>query len=96
MVIEIETFRLADGADEEAFLDADELVHQEFANLEPGFIRRTTARGDDGAWIVITLWTSSDAADKSAQRAEGVAAGRAFRRLLDQASLEVARYETLD
>ena len=42
-VIETMTFRLAPGADEQAFLDADRRVQTDFAYRQPGLMRRTTA-----------------------------------------------------
>ena len=62
-VIEILRFRLADGADEAAFLQADKRVQAEFAYQQPGLVRRTAARGDDGGWVVIDLWHSAAQAE---------------------------------
>jgi hypothetical protein len=62
-VIEIMRFRLPPGADEAAFLAADRRVQEEFAYHQPGLLRRTTARGQDGGWIVIDLWRSAADAD---------------------------------
>ncbi|MBV9253757.1 MAG: hypothetical protein JO054_05975, partial [Actinobacteria bacterium] len=45
MVIETLTGRLADGVDEEAFLEADRRFQTEFVPNHTGFVRRTTARG---------------------------------------------------
>jgi hypothetical protein len=62
-VIKILRFELAPGADEAAFLEADKQVQVEYAYQQPGLVRRTTARGDDGRWVVIDLWRSAEAAD---------------------------------
>ena len=62
-VIEITRFRLAPGTDEAAFLAADRKVQEDFAYQQPGMLRRTTARGNDGGWIVIDLWRSVADAD---------------------------------
>ena len=69
-VIELTTFRLADGADEAAFLEADERVRSAFLYQQPGIIRATTARNEDGEWALLTLWWSTAEAD-----AAGAAAG---------------------
>ncbi|MGH9016153.1 MAG: hypothetical protein ACRDY1_00250 [Acidimicrobiales bacterium] len=90
------TFRLAAGADEEAFLAADRRVQTEFAYHQPGLLRRTTGRGAGGTWIVIDLWRGPDDAD-----AVDAVWGRdpvtaAFMALVDGASMTTARYDTLD
>ena len=94
-VIEITTFRLAGGTDQAAFLEADKRVQTEFIPRHPGFMRRTTARGDDGQWAVIVLWFSSENADDSRNKARDHEAAQAFQALLDPSSVEVRRYETL-
>jgi heme-degrading monooxygenase HmoA len=95
-VIEITTFRLAPHADEHAFLDADRRVQTEVVPNHPGFLRRTTARGDDGAWLVVVLWRSADEADASRRVAEDHPVTRQFNELLDGTSIRTARYSTLD
>jgi hypothetical protein len=67
MVIETTTFRLADGVAEEAFLEADEEVRTGFLYHQTGMIRATTARADDGDWIVVVLWAAYEDADAAAE-----------------------------
>lgn len=93
-MIETLTFRLAPGVDETAFLEADRRVQTEFIPNHPGFARRTTARGADGEWLVVTLWSSAEAADASGQLAEGDPIAAGFRALIEDAV--VRRYVTLD
>jgi len=45
-VVETTSFRLALGANEDAFLALDRRVQTEVIPNHPGFIRRTTARRD--------------------------------------------------
>ena len=97
-MIETVTYRLRDGADEAAFLTADEAMQIGFANLQPGLRRRTTARGADG-WIEITVWDSAEQADAAAVAA-AVAAEQdplvaALKAFVEPASVVRARYETL-
>jgi hypothetical protein len=94
-MIEIMTFRLAPGTDEATFLAADRLVQTEFAYHQPGLLRRTTARGQDGAWVVIDLWRSEPdaAACSEIWGHDPITAG--FMALVDSATIHVARYETL-
>jgi hypothetical protein len=94
MLIELLTFRLVAGADETAFLEADARVQQLFFPHQPGAIRRTTARGIDGEWLVVTLWWSGDEADAAARAADGDATYTAFEGFIENASLR--RFQTLD
>jgi len=66
-VIETTTFRLADGVDEAAFLEADEEARSGFLYHQAGMMRATTARADDGDWIVVVLWASYEDADAAAE-----------------------------
>lgn len=92
MIIEHRTFRLAAGIDEDELLEADREVQTEVAPFQRGFIRRTTARHDDGRWLVETLW--SDAACASA--AERSDTGDALAALVDPATDVTERWATLD
>jgi hypothetical protein len=95
-VIEILRFRLPAGADEAVFLAADRRVQHEFAPQQPGLLRRTTARGEDGGWIVIDLWRSAAEADACDARWEHDEVTQAFMNLLDRSSVAVERYHELD
>jgi hypothetical protein len=95
-VIEIMRFRLPPGADEAGFLAADRRVQEEFAHHQPGLLRRTTARGQDGGWIVIDLWRSAADADACDVRWEADPVTQAFMALLDRSSVTTERYEQLD
>jgi heme-degrading monooxygenase HmoA len=96
VLIENLTFRLAAGTDESAFLDADRKVQTDFIPNLPGFVRRTTARGDGGEWLVVTLWGSAEAADAATDQAVTAPEPSAFMALVDPASVTVTRYATLD
>jgi hypothetical protein len=95
-VIETMTFRLVGSADEAEFLAADKRLQTDFAYQQPGLVRRTTARGNDGGWIVVDLWASDGDADACAARWDGDPIAQAFMALVDRASVDVRRYTTLD
>ena len=67
-MFEILTFRLAPGVGEAAFRAIDERVQTEFVYQQPGILRRTLGRHDDGRWLALTLWADASAAD-AAERA---------------------------
>jgi hypothetical protein len=62
VLIEVRTFRLAAGVDEPTFLAADAEA-QARAHLARGIVRRTTARGGDGRWLVLSFWYDAECAD---------------------------------
>jgi hypothetical protein len=95
-VIETMTFRLRPGADEDVFLAVDKRLQSEFAYQQPGLVRRTTARGGDGAWIVIDLWYTADDADAMSARWDTDALAKEFMSHVDADTVEVRRYTTLD
>ncbi len=95
-VIEILTFRLIEGVEEIAFLEADRRVQAEFAYRQPGMLRRTTARGADGEWLVLDLWRSAQAADDCDARWGRDEVTAAFMSFVDGTTVRTARYETLD
>jgi hypothetical protein len=94
-VIEIMRFRLPPDGDVAAFLAADRRVQQEYFYRQPGLLRRTTARGENGGWIMIALWRSSADADACEARAEHDKLTRAFWAMLDSSSISVERYQEL-
>jgi hypothetical protein len=87
VLLETTTFRLAEGVDEAAFLAADEALQAELSP-QRGFVRRTTARGEAGEWLVLAMWWSPAEAD--------AAPAAVPEDLVDAASLRRGRYETLD
>jgi hypothetical protein len=95
-VIEIMRFRLSPDGDEAAFLAADRRIQEGFVYQQPGLIRRTTARGERGYWIVMVLWRSSADADACETRAERDELTQAFMAQVDSSSVSVERYQELD
>ena len=63
-ILEVETFTLNTGVEALAFRALDEQMQEWCYVNRPGLARRTTARNDDGSYVVITLFgdaTQSDA-----------------------------------
>jgi hypothetical protein len=95
-VIEIETFLLADGVDEAAYVSADAVVQTDVVYQQRGLARRTTARGGaDGRWAVITIWYDIETRDTAAEAAVGHEAERVRRSLMAPNSRRVESYESL-
>lgn len=96
MVIEIMTFRLRDQVARSDFLLADRRVQTEFAYRQPGMLRRTTGRDQDGNWVVVDLWESASAADDCLPGWHHHPAPVAFMALVDDTTVRTQRFDTLD
>lgn len=96
LVIELMKFRLAPGTSEEEFLRADRSLQQDFAYQQQGLMRRTTARGENGTWIVIDIWSTPDAAQACAAKWDREPVTQRFMALLDRSSVQSERYMPLD
>jgi heme-degrading monooxygenase HmoA len=94
-IVEITTFQLAPGADDDAFLLADRRVQTELVPNQPGFMRRTTAR-EGNSWLVVVLWSSQEAASAFDDVARNHPVQAAFEQHLNPASVVMHRYDTLD
>ena len=67
-ILEVETFTLNPGTDALAFRALDEQM-QEWCYLNrAGLARRTTARNDNGSYVVITLFGDATQADAAYYR----------------------------
>jgi hypothetical protein len=64
-VLEVETFTLAAGVDAVAFRALDEQIQEWCYVNRPGLARRTTARGENGSYVVITLFGEASQADST-------------------------------
>ncbi len=91
-------FSLAGGsgpAAETAFLQADRTLQEEFAYRQPGLLRRTTARAEDGTWIVIDVWRSTEDADACARRWDHDPVAQHFMSFIERATLSTERFTPL-
>ncbi|HWD55685.1 MAG TPA: hypothetical protein VG346_11205 [Acidimicrobiales bacterium] len=94
-IVEVTTFRLADGVTDGSFLALDKRLQTELVPNRAGFLRRTTARhGED--WLVVTLWWSEDDAAAFARETEHDPLQVEFAGVVEAGSLHLTRYTTLD
>ncbi len=93
MVLEITTFRLCDESSTEDFLAADKAVQTEVFPNTKGYLRRTTARNDDGEWLVVVLWASEIEIDEFNARVIADPAQEAFDALIARSTIRTERYE---
>ena len=85
------TFRLRPGADEAEFLAVDKRLQVAFAYQQPGLVRRTTARGESGAFVVIDVWQTADHADAMTARWDTDVVAAEFMAHVDADTVEVRR-----
>ncbi len=90
MLVEITELRPKSSVTDEEFLAADRRVQNEVLPFQPGFLRRTTARGADGSWVTIVLWAEEQYADAAGDTLAPMTD------LADEASVRTKRYITLD
>ena len=95
MIVELLTFRPRPGATEDELRAAEARVYGEFAMHQHGMVRRTTARSDDGEWLVVQLWYDLASAEAAERAAADHPATAALHALADPDSLSTRRYEDL-
>jgi type IV pilus biogenesis protein CpaD/CtpE len=93
-VIEVTAFTVV--GDEAKFLAADSKMQTDFAYQQPGLLRRTTARGSEQQWLVLTMWRDDASADAAAQRAREDAVAQAFAACVEPGSVRSKRYTPLE
>ena len=86
-MIEILTFTLRPGVDDERFLAVDDRVQTDFAYQQPGLARRTTGRNDQGRWLVLQVWSSDDTAAVARAVFDASELGAEFTSLIDPDSV---------
>jgi hypothetical protein len=87
-VLEIVTFKLADGVTEEAFLMAGEAAVT-FMKNRKGFISRRLSRNNDGTYTDHVTWASLNAAKESMDASMSEASLGAFMQSIDPASMKI-------
>ena len=95
VIVELMEFRLLPRVGIDGFLAADHRLQTEFAYLQSGLLRRTTARNDQGDWLVIDLWRTAAEADACAERWEHDEIAQSFMSLVDRTSVKVQRFSTV-
>jgi hypothetical protein len=93
-VVEVTAFTLS--GDEQAFRVVDARMQTDFAYQQAGLLRRTTARGDDGQWLVLTMWSDDASADVAARNALDDDVAREFASYAKPKSMRTKRFTLLE
>lgn len=86
LTVELVTFKLNEGADEAAFLQAADAVMADIRQL-PGYVRRELLKGDDGQWIDVVHWRSRNDALAAAELFNTLPSAQAFGSFLDAGTI---------
>ena len=93
-VLEVETFTLAAGVDAPAFRALDEQMQEWCYVNRPGLARRTTARSENGTYVVITLFGNASQAVSTYYK-DSDAVVTAWSAAINESSRSVAVYSLL-
>lgn len=95
-VVEIANFRLRDGADEQAFLEAEHQLRNGQIRQHPGFIKRELGKSDSGEWVMVLTWETQADAKSWGPKFMQDPAGKAFAQQLDLGSMRQNSYTIAD
>ena len=65
LVLEVTTFNLKTTASQKAFNALDAEVEANFTSKQPGFIKRESARDENGNYLVLVYWNTEADAEAS-------------------------------
>lgn len=94
-IIEIVTFKLKPGVSAEEFRKIDKDVEVNHVSKQPGFVSRESAADENGNWLVIVHWRSTQDADASMASFEKAPAAANFMARLDASTMSMRRYKAL-
>lgn len=94
-LIEVITVELADGATVEAFLPANQVIREEYASLQPGFLARETAVSDVNLIRLAVHWESKTDSDNSIAGFGEAPGLEAFMGTLNPETMVIKQYELL-
>lgn len=61
-LVEIARYRLQEGADESALIEAEEEIQQTVGPSHAGYVSRNLLKGADGSYVLIMHWENEQAA----------------------------------
>ncbi len=88
-IVELVRFRLAGGADPEAFAQSARALDGLLTSW-PGFVSRTLSSGDDGLYTDHIVWRDRAAAEAAARALPAAPEAAPFMAAIDMASIEMS------
>ena len=92
-LIEVITVDLADGATAETFVPTDQVIKDEYASLQPGYLARETAVSDAGQVRLAVHWESKADSDASIEGFGGAPGLESFMSNLNTETMVIKQYE---
>ena len=83
-ILEIATFKLAEGVEEAALLEASAQLERDFLAQQPGFLRRELVRKGAQTYADIILWHSQEQAQAAVAKAQANPAAGGYFSLMSQ------------
>ena len=93
--VEVITFKLKEGADEDVFMRENKVVATDYTPKQPGFIDRELGKGADGEYVVVVHWTDTPSAEASMQKFLDDPTAQEFISLMDMDTFRMVRYEVV-
>lgn len=91
-VIEVVTVNLKEGVSYQQFAPLDQAVAIEHVSKQPGFISRESAKGQNGEWLVLVHWETTEDAEASMNSFMDAKAASDFVNNIDPSTMVMKRY----
>lgn len=90
--LEVVEFRLNNNVQEDAFITQISKTDAFLSSLN-GFIKRNTAKNEDGLWIDIVEWQDMKSAKNAAEKFMTVAETKEFGAMIDHKTIRMEHFE---
>ncbi|MEL7122442.1 MAG: hypothetical protein AAFO07_23555, partial [Bacteroidota bacterium] len=87
-IVELTTFKLAEGITDGIFLAAAEIMQTEFLDKQEGFLQRTLVKGKEG-WTDIVTWADQASMDKALENSMSSPHAIPFMKCIDLESVNM-------
>lgn len=91
-VLEVTTFKVKTTANDSTFNQLDAEVESNFTSKQPGFIKRQSGVNEEGEYVVLVYWNSTEDADASMQKFMKDESVADYAAMIDGATMKMARY----
>lgn len=92
VVLEVTTFKPKSTTNVSVFNQLDAEVEAKFTSKQPGFIRRQSGVNEQGEYVVLVYWNTTEDADASMQKFMGDASVADYAGMIEGATMKMARY----
>lgn len=93
-VLEVTTFRIKTTANTSIFSKLDSEVETKFTSKQPGYIKRQSAVNEQGEYLVLVYWNTSEDAEASMNKFMHDESVMQYASMIDGATMKMARYKT--